>query len=93
MFARAVQKTACLVLDNPGRDLFGLGLLGAQLALRGIRVVLVPMYDQQQHVTKELPDYVLLNYARKANTRAIRLYRTECSTPRVESSDASTVSC
>jgi surface carbohydrate biosynthesis protein len=76
MFARAVQKTACLVLDNPGRDLFGLGLLGAQLALRGIRVVLVPMYDQQQHVTKELPDYVLLNYARKANAPAIRLYRT-----------------
>jgi surface carbohydrate biosynthesis protein len=75
MSAACAQKTVCLVLDNPERDLFGLALLAVQLALRGVRVLLVPMYDQQQHVTKARPDYVVLNYARKANAAAMRLYR------------------
>ncbi|MBX3237401.1 MAG: hypothetical protein KF814_14730 [Nitrospiraceae bacterium] len=69
------RKVACLVLDNPGRDLLGLGLLASQLALRGFRVLLVPMYDQQQHVIKWCPNYVLVNYARKANAPAIARYR------------------
>lgn len=68
-------KKVCVVLDNPGRDLLGLGLLASLLAEKGIRVLLVPMYDQVCHVIREQPDLVLVNYVRKANQRALRCYK------------------
>ncbi len=75
MNANAGKRKICLVLDNPGRDLLGLGLLSYQLALRGAQVVVVPMYDQLAHVLRERPDVVLVNYARKANRRLLERYK------------------
>ncbi|HVG01599.1 MAG TPA: hypothetical protein VM842_01860, partial [Nitrospira sp.] len=71
----AKQRKICLVLDNPGRDLLGLGLLSYQLALRGARVAVVPMYDQFAHVVRERPDVVVVNYARKANRQLLKRYK------------------
>ena len=71
----ARQGKICLVLDNPGRDLLGLGLLSYQLALRGAQVAVVPMYDQLAHVLRERPDVVVVNYARKANRQLLRRYK------------------
>lgn len=68
-------KKLCLVLDNPGRDLMGLGLLSYQLVVRGIQVVVVPMYDQLAHVVRERPDLIVVNYARKANRRLLEQYK------------------
>ena len=75
MNANAGKRKICLVLDNPGRDLLGLGLLSYQLALRGAQVVVVPMYDQLAHVLKERPAVVVVNYARKANRRLLERYK------------------
>ena len=71
----AQPKKICLVLDNPGRDLLGMGLLSYQLALRGAQVAVVPMYDQLPHVLRERPDVVVVNYARKANRRLLERYK------------------
>jgi hypothetical protein len=51
----------CLIVDNPLRDLEGLVLLGRQLAIRGAKVTLVPMYEQGFDVPALL---VLMNYPR-----------------------------
>jgi len=69
------RKIVCIVLDNPDRDLLGVGLLSSMLAQKGIDVVVVPMYDQQQHILNLMPDMVLLNYARRANSAAIKRYK------------------
>ena len=69
------MKKLCLVLDNPGRDLLGLGLLSYHLALRGVQVVMVPMYDQLAHVLRERPDLIVVNYARKANRTLLEQYK------------------
>lgn len=69
------KKKLCLVLDNPGRDLLGMGLLAYHLASRGVQVAVVPMYDQLVHVMREQPDLVVVNYARKANRRLLERYK------------------
>ena len=68
-------KKLCLVLDNPGRDLLGMGLLSYQLARRGVQVTVVPMYDQLPHVVRERPDLIVVNYARKANRKLLDRYK------------------
>lgn len=68
-------RKLCLVLDNPGRDLLGMGLLSYQLARHGVQVVVVPMYDQLTHVARERPDLIVVNYARKANRRLLDRYK------------------
>lgn len=52
-----------LVVDNPQRDLRGLVLLAAELAARGIRAVLVPMYLVHEAIGLA-PSLVVLNYVR-----------------------------
>lgn len=64
-----------LIVDNPLRDLEGLVLLGRQLATRGARVTLVPMYDQGFDVPALRPDLVLLNYTRPNNADLIKSYK------------------
>ena len=62
------MKRACLLVDHPLRDLEGMVLVAAHLALRGVEVFVVPMY--QKHETWALrPDFVLLNYLRHAHQR------------------------
>ena len=68
-------RKLCLVLDNPGRDLLGMGLLSYQLARHGVQVTVVPMYDQLIHVAREQPDLIVVNYARKANRMLLDRYK------------------
>jgi surface carbohydrate biosynthesis protein len=65
----------CLIVDNPLRDLEGLVLLGRQLAARGVRVTLVPMYEQGFDVPALRPDLVLVNYTRPNNADLIKVYK------------------
>jgi surface carbohydrate biosynthesis protein len=65
----------CLIVDNPLRDLEGLVLLGRQLATRGGKVTLVPMYEQGFDVPALGPDLVLVNYTRPNNADLIKSYK------------------
>jgi surface carbohydrate biosynthesis protein len=65
----------CLIVDNPLRDLEGLVLLGRELATRGAKVTLVPMYEQGFDVPALRPDLVLVNYTRPNNTDLIKSYK------------------
>ena len=65
----------CLIVDNPLRDLEGLVLLGRQLATRGAKVTLVPMYEQGFDVPALRPDLVLVNYTRPNNADLIKSYK------------------
>lgn len=65
----------CLIVDNPLRDLEGLVLLGRQLAIRGAKVTLVPMYEQGFDVPALRPDLVLVNYTRPNNSDLIKSYK------------------
>lgn len=65
----------CLVVDNPLRDLEGLVLLGWQLAAKGAKVTLVPMYEQGFDVPALRPDLVLANYTRPNNADLIKSYK------------------
>jgi surface carbohydrate biosynthesis protein len=69
------QPHVCLIVDNPLRDLEGLVLLGRELATRGAKVTLVPMYEQGFDVPALQPDLVLLNYTRPNNADLIRRYK------------------
>jgi len=60
------MRRVCLLVDHPLRDLEGMVLLAAQLAVRGTEVFLVPMY-QKQEVFALRPDLLLLNYLRHAH--------------------------
>lgn len=68
------KNKVCLIIDNPLRDLDGLVLLAVNLAQRGSEVFLVPMYTQAYEIPSICPDFVLLNYARAANTELIKAY-------------------
>lgn len=67
-------RRACLVVDHPLRDLDGLVLVGAELAARGWRVDLVPMYHKHE-VFLLAPDVLLINYVRFANIDFVRSCR------------------
>jgi surface carbohydrate biosynthesis protein len=69
------QPHVCLIVDNPLRDLEGLVLLGRQLATKGVRVTLVPMYEQGFDVPALQPDLVLVNYTRPNNADLIKSYK------------------
>ncbi|WP_407151433.1 surface carbohydrate biosynthesis protein [Bradyrhizobium sp. ORS 86] len=71
----ADQPHVCLIVDNPLRDLEGLVLLGRQLAARGVKVTLVPMYEQGFDVLALRPDLVLVNYTRPNNADLIKSYK------------------
>nr|WP_276573874.1 surface carbohydrate biosynthesis protein [Bradyrhizobium sp. IC3195] len=64
-----------MIVDNPLRDLEGLVLLARQLATRGARVTLVPMYEQGFDVPALRPELVLVNYIRPNNVDLIKSYR------------------
>lgn len=59
-----------LIVDNPQRDLRGLVLLAAELAARGVRTVLVPMYLVHE-VFAFSPNLVVLNYVRTHSTALV----------------------
>jgi surface carbohydrate biosynthesis protein len=69
------QPHVCLIVDNPLRDLEGLVLLGRELATRGVKVTLVPMYEQGSDVIALQPDLVLVNYTRPNNADVIKHYK------------------
>jgi len=69
------QPHVCLIVDNPLRDLEGLVLLGRELATRGVKVTLVPMYEQGFDVPALQPDLVLVNYTRPNNADLIKRYK------------------
>lgn len=71
----ADKPHVCLVVDNPLRDLEGLVLLARQLATRGARATLVPMYEQGFDVPALRPDLVLVNYTRPNNADLIKSYK------------------
>ncbi|WP_448585433.1 surface carbohydrate biosynthesis protein [Thermaurantiacus sp.] len=56
-----------LIVDNPLRDLDGLVLVAFELAGRGYRSVLVPMYDQAYDIEAADASVVVLNYLRSNN--------------------------
>lgn len=56
-----------LVVDNPGRDLPGLILLGARLARLGATVYLAPMNLQAEELSALAPDLAVLNCLRRTN--------------------------
>ncbi len=64
-----------LIVDNPLRDLEGLVLVAWQLAAKGARATLVPMYDQGFDVPALAPDLVLVNYTRPNNSDLIKTYK------------------
>ena len=57
------MASIALVVDNPQRDLPGLTLVAAELAARGHRCLLVPMYLVHEALAVA-PDLVVLNYLR-----------------------------
>lgn len=66
---------ACLIIDNPQRDLDGLVLVARHLACSGGKAYLVPMYTQGFDVNAIMPDVVLTNYVRSNNADLLKLYR------------------
>lgn len=68
------NKTVCLIVDNPLRDLNGLILLAYQLAKRGVDVWLVPMYEQWNEILAIRPDAVMVNYLRENNRNHVVSY-------------------
>jgi len=60
------MKRICIVVDHPLRDLDGMVLVAAHLAVDGAEVFLVPMYQKHEVFTLR-PDFVLLNYLRRAH--------------------------
>ncbi|WP_411037476.1 surface carbohydrate biosynthesis protein [Shinella sp. BYT-45] len=64
-----------LVVDNPKRDLRGTVLTAYQLAKRGCRTAIVPMYAQGYDLPLLAPNVVLLNYIRQSNEELARSYR------------------
>ena len=69
------MDSVALIIDNPKRDLDGLLLVALHLACRGIRVFLVPMYEQGYDVPRLRPVVVVLNYARPQNRELVAGYR------------------
>ena len=63
-----------LVVDHPKRDLPGAVMLGYQLALRGVSVALVPMYEQAVDVPRLGLDALVVNYARPVNLDLMRSF-------------------
>jgi surface carbohydrate biosynthesis protein len=61
------MATISLIVDNPARDLDGLVLQAFELASRGGKALLVPMYDQAYDVPSSGSDAVILNYLRPNN--------------------------
>jgi surface carbohydrate biosynthesis protein len=61
------RKKVGIVVDHPTRDLFGAVLLAHTLALRGLRVSLIPFYHQQIDAPYLDLDLIVLNYARPVN--------------------------
>ena len=68
------NKSVCLIVDNPLRDLNGLVLLAYQLASRGGDVWLVPMYDQWNEIQAIRPTAVMMNYLRENNSSHVLSY-------------------
>ena len=61
-----------IVVDNPIRDLPGLVLVAGAICRAGATCHLVPMNLWEREVRALAPDFVLLNYLRKANECAVR---------------------
>jgi len=66
------QPRVVLVVDNPLRDLPGLILVAWKLCQSGVNCFLVPMYYLTREVWGLSPDFVLINYLRMNNQRAVR---------------------
>ena len=68
-------RKVCLIVDNPLRDLDGLVLLAATLAVQGVDCYLVPMYEQGFDVMAIKPDLVVSNYIRDNNRDLLVSYK------------------
>jgi surface carbohydrate biosynthesis protein len=68
-------RKVCLIVDNPLRDLDGLVLLAATLAVRGVQCYLVPMYEQGFDIMAIQPDLVVANYVRANNRDLLVAYK------------------
>lgn len=68
---------AVFILDNPKRDLEGLTLVGAVLALHGIRTAFIPMNVQSLEIPQLIPKVVVLNYLRDNNAEAAIKYKNQ----------------
>ena len=66
------KPTVVIIVDHPLRELGGSVLIANELALQGVRVVLVPMAFQQEAVFEIAPDLVLINYIRQNNVEFIQ---------------------
>jgi surface carbohydrate biosynthesis protein len=66
---------ACLIVDNPLRDLDGLCLVALHLLDAGLEPWLVPMYRQVSDVPTLAPAVVVCNYLRPNNLELVRHYR------------------
>lgn len=62
-----MKKKICVLVDNPLRDLDGVGLLAWHLACQDVEVHLVPLYNQAFDVFALAPDAVVVNYVRTNN--------------------------
>jgi len=62
-----MKKKICILVDNPLRDLDGVGLLAWHLACQDVEVHLVPLYNQAFDVFALAPDAVIVNYVRTNN--------------------------
>ncbi|MFN2453670.1 MAG: surface carbohydrate biosynthesis protein [Pyrinomonadaceae bacterium] len=65
---QAQRTAAALILDNPLRDLSGLTLAAAEIALRDGAALLVPMYRQAVLFEWARPRALLVNYVRPSNS-------------------------
>ncbi len=68
-------RNVCLIVDNPLRDLDGLVLLAATLAVKGVECYLVPMYEQGFDLMGIRPDLVVSNYIRDNNRDLLVAYK------------------
>jgi surface carbohydrate biosynthesis protein len=63
-----------LIVDHPKRDLGGISLLAYQLAHRGVRVSIIPLYEQAVDVPLLGLDALVVNFARPANRDLVENY-------------------
>ena len=69
------MKRVGIIIDNPLRDLEGLVLLAARLAMKDVEVYLIGMYEQDFDVIANNIDLVIFNYLRKNNMERFKRFK------------------
>ena len=68
---------ACILVDNPLRDLEGMVLIAYHLSKLNFQCFLTPMYFQAFDILSIKPDIVVINYLRKNNVNLIKRFVSE----------------